>query len=51
MEYEVKGHKNKVLKLKKALYGLKQALRACNNHIDKYFLENNFTKCSYESAL
>ena len=49
--YEVKGHKDKVLKLKKALYGLKQAPRAWNNRIDKYFLENNFTKCPYEHAL
>ncbi|KAL5566704.1 hypothetical protein UlMin_029868 [Ulmus minor] len=49
--YEVKSHKDKVLKLKKALYGLKQAPRAWNNRIDKYFLENNFTKCPYEHAL
>ena len=34
--------------MKKALYGLKQAPRAWNNCIDKYFLENNFTKCPYE---
>ncbi|KAL5543049.1 hypothetical protein UlMin_010759 [Ulmus minor] len=40
-----------VLKLKKALYGLKQAPRSWNNRINKYFLENNFTKCPYEHAL
>lgn len=35
--YEIKGHEDKVLKLKKALYGLKQAPRAWNSRIDKYF--------------
>ena len=49
--YEVKGHEDKVLKLKKALYGLKQAPRAWNNRIDKYFKENGFTKCPHEHAL
>ena len=33
--YKVKGHKEKVLKLKKALYKLKQARRAWNSQIDK----------------
>ncbi|KAE8681124.1 hypothetical protein F3Y22_tig00111342pilonHSYRG00188 [Hibiscus syriacus] len=42
--YEVKGHEDKVLKLKKALYGLKQAPRAWNSRIDKYFQENGFNK-------
>ena len=36
--YEVKSHKDKVLRLKKALYELKQTPRAWNNRIDKYFL-------------
>ncbi|KAM2011380.1 hypothetical protein EV2_024130 [Malus domestica] len=49
--YEIKGHEDKVLKLKKALYGLKQAPRACNSRIDKYFQENNFTKCPHKHAL
>ena len=49
--YEVKGHKNKVLKLKKALYGLKQAPRACYSRIDKYSQENKFSKCPHEHAL
>ncbi|XP_070664609.1 uncharacterized mitochondrial protein AtMg00810-like [Malus domestica] len=49
--YEIKGNEDKVLKLKKALYGLKQAPRAWNNRIDKYFQENNFTKCPHEHAL
>ena len=50
--YKVKEEElDKVLKLKKALYGLKQALRAWYNRIDKYFQENNFTKCPHEHAL
>ncbi|KAE8673808.1 hypothetical protein F3Y22_tig00111772pilonHSYRG00252 [Hibiscus syriacus] len=49
--YEVKGHEDKVLKLKKTLYGLKQAPRAWNSRIDKYFQENGFNKCPYEHAL
>ena len=48
MNYEVKEHKDKVLKLNKALYGLKQALRAWYSRIDGYFLENGFVKCPYE---
>ncbi|KAH9687903.1 hypothetical protein KPL70_014941 [Citrus sinensis] len=49
--YVVKGHEDKVLRLKKALYGLKQAQRAWNSRIDKYFQEKDFTKCPYEHAL
>ncbi|KAH9650283.1 hypothetical protein KPL70_026315 [Citrus sinensis] len=49
--YVVKGHEDKVLRLKKALYGLKQAPRAWNSKIDKYFQEKCFTKCPYEHAL
>ncbi|CAJ2651499.1 unnamed protein product [Trifolium pratense] len=49
--YEVKGEKEKVLKLKKALYGLKQAPRAWNARIDKYFQDKNFIKCPYEHTL
>ncbi|KAE8721075.1 hypothetical protein F3Y22_tig00016885pilonHSYRG00007 [Hibiscus syriacus] len=49
--YEVKGHEDKVLKLKKALYGLKQAPMAWNSRIDKYFQENGFNKYPYEHAL
>ncbi|KAM2708962.1 hypothetical protein EV2_046705 [Malus domestica] len=49
--YEIKGHEDKVLKLKKALYGLKQAPRGWNSLIDKYFQENNFIKCPHEHAL
>ena len=48
--YKIKGEEDKVLKLKKALYGLKQALRAWYSRIDKYFQENNFTKCPHEHA-
>ncbi|KAH9681844.1 hypothetical protein KPL71_027113 [Citrus sinensis] len=49
--YVVKGHEDRVLRLKKALYGLKQAPRAWNSRIDKYFQEKGFTKCPYEHAL
>ncbi|KAH9670830.1 hypothetical protein KPL70_017126 [Citrus sinensis] len=49
--YVVKGHEDKVLRLKKALYELKQAPRAWNSRIDKYFQEKGFTKCPYEHAL
>ncbi|KAH9735937.1 hypothetical protein KPL71_017913 [Citrus sinensis] len=49
--YMVKGHEDKVLRLKKALYGLKQAPRAWNSRIDNYFQEKGFTKCPYEHAL
>ncbi|KAH9697084.1 hypothetical protein KPL71_023464 [Citrus sinensis] len=49
--YVVKGHEDKVLRLKKALYGLKQAPRAWNSRIDKYFQEKGFIKCPYEHAL
>ncbi|GKV27388.1 hypothetical protein SLEP1_g36561 [Rubroshorea leprosula] len=49
--YVVKGHEDKVLKLKKALYGLKQAPRAWYSHIDKYFQDHGFTKCPHEHAL
>ena len=49
--YMVKGEEGKVLKLKKVLYGLKQAPGAWYNRIDKYFQENNFTKCPNEHGL
>ncbi|GKV50107.1 hypothetical protein SLEP1_g56822 [Rubroshorea leprosula] len=49
--YVVKGHEEKVLKLKKALYGLKQAPRAWYSRIDKYFQDHGFTKCPHEHAL
>jgi hypothetical protein len=45
MRYEIKGHKDKVLKLNKTLYGLKQSLRAWYSRIDDYFLKNRFVKC------
>ena len=48
--YVVKGHEDKVLRLKKTLYKLKQAPRAWNSIINKYFQENGFTKCPYEHA-
>ncbi|GKV40339.1 hypothetical protein SLEP1_g47998 [Rubroshorea leprosula] len=49
--YVVKGHEDRVLKLKKALYGLKQAPRAWYSRIDKYFQDHAFTKCPHEHAL
>ncbi|KAK3028014.1 hypothetical protein RJ639_040013 [Escallonia herrerae] len=49
--YVVRGHKDKVLRLKKALYGLKQAPRVWNSRIDKYFQEKGFKKCPHEHAL
>lgn len=51
MGYEVKGHENKVLKLKRALYGSKKPPRACNNRIDKCFKENGITIYPYEHVL
>lgn len=49
--FVVKGHEDKVLKLKKALYGLKQAPKAWYNRIDKYFRDHGFIRCSSEHAL
>ena len=49
--YVVKGHEDKVLKLKKALYGLKQAPRAWYSRIDRYFQDHGFIKCPHEYAL
>ncbi|KAL6582070.1 hypothetical protein OROMI_006084 [Orobanche minor] len=49
--YEIKGHEDKVLKLKKALYGLKQAPKAWNDRLDKYLQENGFSRCVHEYAL
>ncbi|KZV57123.1 putative galacturonosyltransferase 3 [Dorcoceras hygrometricum] len=49
--YMVKGHEDKVLKLKKALYVLKQAPRAWNSRIATYFKENGLAKCPLEHAL
>ena len=46
--FVVKNHEDKVLRLKKAIYGLKQAPRAWNSCIDKYFQDNEFTRCLHE---
>ncbi|KAM2503789.1 hypothetical protein PS1_037777 [Malus domestica] len=35
--YEIKGHEDKVMKLKKVIYGLKQAPRASNSRIESTF--------------
>ena len=37
MGYEVKGHKDNILKLNIALYGLKQTWRAWYSRINGYF--------------
>lgn len=42
--YEVKGNKDKVLKLNKTLYKSKQAQKAYSS-INGYFLRNEFIKC------
>lgn len=44
--FEVKGHEEKVYKLKKALYGLKQAPRAWNRRIDCFLIQLGFSKCT-----
>jgi hypothetical protein len=46
-----KGSKNEVYKLRKALYGLRQAPRAWYSKIEKYFINENFEKCSHEHTL
>lgn len=51
MGYMVKGHEDKVLKVKMALFDLKQASRVWNNRIDRYFLEHEFIKCPHEYAI
>ena len=48
--YVVKRCEDNVLRLKKALYRLKQAPKVWNNITDKYFQENDFTKCPFEYA-
>jgi len=45
------GEEKKVLRLKKALYGMKQALRAWNDRIHTYFVENKYEQCLVEHAL
>jgi hypothetical protein len=49
--YEVKGYKDKVLKLNKALYGFKQTLKAWYSRIHGYFLKNGFVKCPLEYVI
>lgn len=49
--YEVRGHEDKVYRLKKALYGLKQAPRAWYSRIDAYMIENGFKRFSNEPTL
>jgi len=51
MGYEVKRHKNKVLKLNKVLYRLKQVTRAWYSRIDGYFLKNEFVKFPHEYVI
>ena len=49
--YEIRGHEDKVYKLKKALYGLKQAPRAWYSRIDSYMMENGFKRSTTEPIL
>ena len=49
--YTVKGHEDKVYKLKKALYGLKQAPRAWYSRIDSDLINNGFNRSSNEPTL
>lgn len=51
MMFIVKGHDDKVLRLKKALYGLKQVLIALKSRMDAYFKVNGFSQCPYKYAL
>ncbi|XP_044473188.1 receptor-like protein 43 [Mangifera indica] len=51
MDFLVKGHEDKVLKLRRALYGLKQAPNAWNTRINKYFQDNGFVCCPHEYSL
>lgn len=49
--FHVKGHEEKVYKLKKALYGLKQAPRAWYSRIDDYLQKLGFVKSPSEATL
>ncbi|RDY09459.1 hypothetical protein CR513_06171, partial [Mucuna pruriens] len=49
--YLEKNVYEKVLKLKNVLYGLKGAPREWNNHIDKYFQDNELVRCQHEYGL
>ena len=50
--YTVKGHEDKVFKLKKpCIYGLKQAPRAWYSRIDSYLIHNGFNRSINEPTL
>ena len=49
--YVVKGHEDKVYKLKKDLYGLKQTPQAWYSRIDSYLINNGFSRSSHEPTL
>ena len=49
--YNVKGHEDKVFKLKKALYGLKQAPRAWYSRTDSCLIKNGFSRSNNEPTL
>ena len=50
-DYVKKSTENKVCHLKKALYELKQAPRAWYNHIDGYFMKNDFKRYPFDLTL
>ena len=50
LDFVIKNHEDKVLRLKKTFYGSKQAPRAWSSCIDKYFQDNGFTRCLFEFA-
>ena len=51
LDFVIKNHEDKVLRLNKALYGLKQTPRAWSSCIDRYLQDNGFTHCLHEYAL
>ena len=46
--YEIKGHEDKVQRLKKDLYGLKEAPRAWYSIIDSYLMRDGFSRSNNE---
>ena len=49
--YTIKGHEDKVYKMKNSLYGLKQSPRAWYSRIDSYLINNGFNRSKNEPTL